>query len=161
MYLDDIIVDDNLPEEHSQHLTRVFEHLQEHELVLSRAKCEFAKPDLRYPALRHTNQRRYNDSTSQSLTSDRKPRPAENVQRASELSGADKVGPLTDLLLAKNTYAWIRETTTAFNNLRVAFERLIHLHRPDTNRPFVLQPVASEVSIAAGLYQPGDVDGKR
>lgn len=85
VYLDDIIVYSNSPEEYVQHLAHVFERLQEHALVLSRAECEFAKHDLQFLDLRIKD-----DTTipaTNHLRKDHKPCSAENTQRASKFSG--------------------------------------------------------------------------
>lgn len=48
VYLDDILVMSNTPEEHVQHLRRVLELMRAHKLFAKLSKCEFNRPELAF-----------------------------------------------------------------------------------------------------------------
>ena len=50
IYLDDIIVFSETPEEHLQRMCVVFDHLQEHGLKLKPSKCDVFKSEINYLA---------------------------------------------------------------------------------------------------------------
>ena len=50
IYLDDVIVFSEMPEEHLQRMRVVFDHLQEHGLKLKLSKCDVFKPEINYLA---------------------------------------------------------------------------------------------------------------
>lgn len=50
-YVNDLLVASSSPEEHLQHLRLLFEHLQEHGLIINADKCEFGVTSLEF--LRH------------------------------------------------------------------------------------------------------------
>ena len=56
IYLDDMIVFSEMPEEHLQRMRVVFDHLQEHGLKLKPSKCEVFKPEINYLA-HHVSQK--------------------------------------------------------------------------------------------------------
>ena len=56
IYLDDMIVFSEMPEEHLQRMRVVFNHLQEHGLKLKLSKCEVFKPEINYLA-HHVSQK--------------------------------------------------------------------------------------------------------
>ena len=56
IYLDDMIVFSETPEEHLQRMPVVFDHLQEHSLRLKPSKCEVFKPKINYLA-HHVSQK--------------------------------------------------------------------------------------------------------
>ena len=49
IYLDDVIVFSEMPEEHLQRMQVVFDRLQEHSLKLKPSKCKVFKPKINYP----------------------------------------------------------------------------------------------------------------
>lgn len=171
VYLDDIIVFSRSHEEHLEHLARVFERLQQHGLVLSQKKCQFAKRDLQYLGL-HV----YGETTSPTANHLRQIADCAQPTSRTELRSfiglcnwvrdyvprfAETVAPLTDMLSAKKKWCWTTTMSTALEKVRAAFREPIHLHRPVPDRPFVLQTDASGVGIAAVLFQPGDSEDQR
>ena len=56
IYLDDVIVFSDMPEEHLQRMRVVFDHLQEHGLKLKPSKCEVFKSEINYLA-HHVSQK--------------------------------------------------------------------------------------------------------
>jgi hypothetical protein len=66
---------------------------------------------------------------------------------------AELAAPITDLLNKKSRYRWTEEAQQAFEALKEAMSRPLHLHRPDPRKRFFLQTDASGVGIAAVLYQ--------
>ena len=48
VYLDDILVYSKDEDQHEEHLSWVFEKLQEHKLFAKRKKCEFGKSRVKY-----------------------------------------------------------------------------------------------------------------
>ena len=49
VYIDDLLVASSTPEEHEQHLRKLFARLAEYGLVINPDKCEFGKPELTFP----------------------------------------------------------------------------------------------------------------
>ena len=45
-YIDDLLVTSKDPEEHKNHLRVVFEHLQDHGILINPSKCELGVPQL-------------------------------------------------------------------------------------------------------------------
>ena len=56
IYLDDVIVFSEMPEEHLHRMQVVFDHLREHSLKLKPSKCEVFKPEINYLA-QHMSQK--------------------------------------------------------------------------------------------------------
>lgn len=63
------------------------------------------------------------------------------------------MAPLTDLLATSTPFRWSRQAGKAFEAVKSAAAQPLFLHRPDPDKPFILQTDASAIGAAAVLYQ--------
>jgi hypothetical protein len=163
VYLDDIIIFSRDHREHLVHLRLILERLQEYGLRCATEKCRFGVTEL--PYLGHIVGGNHNRPQPKHLEQIRSaPTPTTRKQLQSFLGLANWVrdyvprfaelaAPITDLLNKKGRYRWTEEAQQAFEALKEAMSRPLHLHRPDPRKRFFLQTDASGVGIAAVLYQ--------
>ncbi|KAH0812109.1 hypothetical protein GEV33_010682 [Tenebrio molitor] len=163
VYLDDIIIFSRDHREHLVHLRLILERLQEYGLRCATEKCRFGVTEL--PYLGHIVGGNHNRPQPKHLEQIRSaPTPTTRKQLQSFLGLANWVrdyvprfaelaAPITDLLNKKSRYRWTEEAQQAFEALKEAMSRPLHLHRPDPRKRFFLQTDASGVGIAAVLYQ--------
>lgn len=64
--------------------------------------------------------------------------------------------PLTDLLSTSIEWKWSERHQKAVEDLKTALCNTIALYMPDFERPFIVYTDASDVGLAAGLYQADD-----
>ena len=162
VFLDDIIIYSNSPEEHLIHLRRVLERLSQHGLKCALDKCRFGQTELEY--LGHVVSATGNQPQMKHLQQiEALPRPT-TLKRLREFLGlcgwvrpyvpnyATIAAPLTDLL-GKKKFVWTAEAEEAFGHLKAAIASPLKLSRPDPTRPYVLQTDASQEGTGAVLYQ--------
>ncbi|XP_025830531.1 uncharacterized protein K02A2.6-like [Agrilus planipennis] len=165
VYLDDIIVFSSSWEEHIQHLRRVFERLQQHNLACAPEKCVFGSRTITY--LGHCISAEGNSPLPSHLGKiSEAPVPTtckelkkflglcnwlrEYLPRFAEISA-----PLTDLLSPRKKWNWTLVCQQAFEQIKSLMQQPLRLHRPDFNKTFILQTDASKQGAAAVLYQEG------
>ena len=171
IYLDDVIVFSEMPEEHLQRMRVVFDCLQEHGLKLKPSKCEVFKPKINYLA-HHVNQKgvlpskKNLESIAQCLPPDTYTKVKSFVGLVGHyrhfIKGFAKIAaPLYDLTSGNNKDKKLEhvnlspEALEAFDHLKAACLQAPILAFPDFDKPFLLETdaVLSQKQ-ADGWYHP-------
>ena len=169
IYLDDVIVFSEMPEEHLQRMQVVFNHLQEHGLNLKPSKCDVFKPEINYLA-HHVNQKGVLPSKknlefiAQCPPPDTYTKVKFFVGLVSHyrhfIKGFAKIAvPLYDLTSGNNKdkksehIDLFPEALEAFDCLKAACLQAPILAFPDFDKPFLLEMDASGKGLGAVLSQ--------
>ena len=169
IYLDDVIVFSEMPEEHLQRMQVVFNHLREHGLKLKPSKCEVFKPEINYLA-HHVSQKgilpskKNLESIAQCLTPDTYTKVKFFVGLVGHyrcfIKGFAKIAvPLYDLTSSDNKdkksehVDFSPEILEAFDCLKAACLQAPILAFPDFDKPFLLEMDASGKGLGAVLSQ--------
>ena len=158
IYLDDMIVFSETPEEHLQRMQVVFDRLQEHGLKLKPSKCEVFKPEINYLA-HHVSQKgvlplKNLESIAQCLPPDTYTKVKSFVGLVGHyrcfIKGFAKIAvPLYDLTSGDNKDKKSEhvdlspEALEAFDRLKAACLQAPILAFPDFGKPFLLETDAS------------------
>ena len=169
IYLDDVIVFSEMPEEHLQRMHVVFDRIQEHDLKLKPSKCDVFKLEINYLA-HHVSQKGVLP-LKKNLESIAQCPPPDTYTRVKSFVGlvghyrcfikgfAKIAAPLYDLTSDDNKdkksehvdlYPKAHE---AFNCLKAACLQAHILAFPDFNKPFLLETDASGRGLGAVLSQ--------
>ena len=170
IYLDDMIVFSEMPEEHLQRLRVVFDHLQEHGLKLKLSKCEVFKPKINYLA-HHVSQRKGFFHQKKNLESIAQCPPQDTYTKVKSfvglvgyyrhfIKGFAKIAvPLYDLTSGDNKDKKSEhidlspEALEAFDCLKAACLQAPILAFPDFDKPFLLEMDASGKGLGTVLSQ--------
>ena len=174
IYLDDVIVFSEMPEEHLQRMRVVFDRLREHGLKLKPSKCEVFKPEINYLA-HHVSQKGV--LPSKNLESIAQCLPPDTYTKVKSFVGlvghyrcfikgfAKIVVPLYDLTSGNNKDKKLEhvdlspEALEAFDRLKAACLQAPILAFPDFDKPFLLEMDASRKGLGAVLSQK-QADGR-
>ena len=169
IYLDDVIVFSETPEEHLQRMRVVFNRLQEHGLKLKPSKCEVFKPEINYLA-HHVSQKGVLPS-KKNLESIAQCPPPDTYTKVKSFVGlvghyrcfikgfAKIAAPLYDLTSGDNKDKKSEhvdlspEALEAFDHLKAACLQAPILAFPDFDKPFLLERDASGKGLGAVLSQ--------
>ena len=175
IYLDDVIVFSEMPEEHLQRMHVVFNRLREHSLKLKPSKCDVFKSEINYLA-HHVSQKGVLPS-KKNLESIAQCPPPDTYSKVKSFVGlvghyrrfikgfAKIAAPLYDLTSGDNKDKKLEhidlspEALEAFDHLKAACLQAPILAFPDFNRPFLLKMDASRKGLGAVLSQK-QVDGQ-
>ena len=169
IYLDDVIVFSEMPEEHLQRMRLVFDHLQEHGLKLKPSKCDVFKSKINYLA-HHVSQKgvlpskKNLESIAQCLPPDTYTKVKSFVGLVGHyrhfIKGFAKIAaPLYDLTSGDNKDKKSEhvdlspEAHEAFDCLKAACLQAPILAFPDFNKPCLLETDASGRGLGAVLSQ--------
>ena len=175
IYLDDMIVFSNTPEEHLRRMRVVFNCLREHGLKLKPSKCEVFKSEINYLA-HHVSQKGVLPSKKNLELIAQCPPPDTHTKVKSFMSlaghyrhfikGFAKIAaPLYDLTSGNNKDKKSEhvdlspEACEAFDRLKAACLQAPILSFPDFNKPFLLEMDASGRGLGAVLSQK-QADGR-
>jgi hypothetical protein len=163
VFFDDILIYNQLYEEHLQHLEQVFQLLQKEQWRIKQSKCSFVKREISYMG--------YTISAARVATNPDKvkvvaewPIPS-NVKEVRSFLGL--VGyyrkfvkhfgiiakPLTELLKKHVLFVRISEHDTAFQTLKSTLVVAPVLALPDFSKPFCIETGASESGVGVVLMQ--------
>ena len=169
IYLDDVIVFSEMPEEHLQRMQVVFNCLREHSLKLKLSKCEVFKPEINYLA-HHVSQKGVLPS-KKNLESIAQCPPPDTYTKVKSFVGlvghyrcfikgfAKIAAPLYDLTSGDNKDKKSEhvdlspEALEAFDCLKAACLQAPILAFPDFDKPFLLEMDASRRGLGAVLSQ--------
>ena len=169
IYLDDMIVFSEMPEEHLQRMCVVFNCLREHDLKLKPSKCNVFKSEINYLA-HHVSQKGVLPS-KKNLESIAQCPPPDTYTKVKSFVGlvghyrhfikgfAKIAAPLYDLTSddkkdKKSEHVdFSPEALEAFDHLKAACLQAPILAFPDFNRPFLLETDASGKGLGAVLSQ--------
>ena len=175
IYLDDVIVFSNTPEEHLRRMHVVFDHLCEHGLKLKPSKCEVFKSEINYLA-HHVSQKGILPS-KKNLESIAQCPPPDTYTKVKSFVGlvghyrhfikgfAKIAAALYDLTSGDNKDKKSEhvdlspEACEAFDHLKAACLQAPILSFPDFNKPFLLETDASGRGLGAVLSQK-QADGR-
>ena len=169
IYLDDVIVFPEMPEEHLQRICVVFDHLREHGLKLKPSKCDVFKSEINY--LAHHVSRKGVRPSKKNLESIAQCLPPDTYTKVKSFVGlvghyrrfikgfAKTAAPLYDLTSGDNKDKKSEhvdlspEAQEAFDCLKAACLQAPILAFPDFNKPFLLETDASGRGLGAVLSQ--------
>ena len=169
IYLDDVIVFSEMPEEHLQRMQVVFNHLREHSLKLKPSKYNVFKPEINYLA-HHVSQKRVLPS-KKNLESIAQCLPPDTYTKVKSFVGlvghyrcfikgfAKLAAPLYDLTSGNNKDKKSEhvdlspEALEAFDRLKAACLQAPILAFPDFDKPFLLEMDTSRKGLGAVLSQ--------
>ena len=175
IYLDDMIVFSEMPEEHLQRMRVVFDHLHEHGLKLKPSKCDVFKSEINY--LAHHVSRKGVLPLKKNLESIAQCPPPDTYTKVKSFVGlvghyrhfikgfAKIAAPLYDLTSGDNKDKKSEhvnlspEAHEAFDRLKAACLQAPILTFPDFNKPFLLEMDASRRGLGAVLSQK-QADGR-
>ena len=175
IYLDDVIVFSEMPEEHLRRMRVVFDRLHEHGLKLKPSKCEVFKSEINYLA-HHVSQKGVLPS-KKNLESIAQCPPPDTYTKVKSFVGlvghyrhfikgfAKIAAHLYDLTSGVNKDKKLEhvdlspEAREAFDRLKAACLQAPILAFPDFNKPFLLETDASERGLGAVLSQK-QADGR-
>ena len=175
IYLDDVIVFSDTPEEHLQRMLVVFNHLREHSLKLKPSKCEVFKSEINYLA-HHVSQKGVL-SSKKNLESIAQCPPPDTYTKVKSFVGlvghyrcfikgfAKIAAPLYNLTSGDNKDKKSEhvdlspEAREAFDHLKAACLQAPILSFPDFNKLFLLEMDASGRGLGAVLSQK-QADGR-
>ena len=169
IYLDDVIVFAEMPEEHLQRMCVVFDRLREHGLKLKQSKCDVFKSEINY--LAHHVSRKGVLPSKKNLESIAQCLPPDTYTKMKSFVGlvghyrcfikgfAKIAAPLYDLTSGNNKDKKSEhvnlspEALKAFDRLKAACLQAPILVFPDFNKPFLLETDASGRGLGAVLSQ--------
>ena len=169
IYLDDVIVFSEMPEEHLQRMRVVFDHLRKHGLKLKPSKCDVFKSEINYLA-HHVSKKgvRPSKKNLESIAQCPSPNTYTKVKSFVGLVGhyrhfikgfAKIAAPLYDLTSGDNKDKRLehvdlsREAQEAFDRLKATCLQAPILAFSDLNKPFLLETDASGRGLGAVLSQ--------
>ena len=175
IYLDDVIVFSDTPEEHFWRMRVVFDHLREHGLKLKPSKCEVFKSEINYLP-HHVSQKGVLPS-KKNLESIAQCPPPDTYTKVKSFVGlvghyrcfikgfAKNAAPLYDLTSGNNKDKKSEhvdlspKAREAFDRLKAACLQAPILSFPDFNKPFLLETDASGRGLGVVLSQK-QADGR-
>lgn len=168
-YVDDLLVMSSSFEEHLTHLSRIFQRLGEAGLTLKLSKCNFFREEIPYLGyLLSSSGVRPDPERVQAITDYIAPKNVKELQKFLGLCQYDRMftlrfselaAPLTELLKKRASWKWDESQQEAFRSIKHELQQATLLYHPDPRLPFCLQTDASNIGIAALLFQL--VDGER
>ena len=172
IYLDDVIVFSDMPDEHLRRMRVVFNRLCEHGLKLKPSKCEIFKLEINY--LAHHVSRKGVLPSKKNLESITRCPPPDTYTKVKSFVGhyrcfikgfAKIAAPLYDLISGDNKDKKSEhvdlspEAREAFNYLKAACLQAPILSFPDFNKPFLLETDSSGKGLGAVLAQNRQMGG--
>jgi RNase H-like domain found in reverse transcriptase/Reverse transcriptase (RNA-dependent DNA polymerase)/Integrase zinc binding domain len=168
VYMDDIIIHSKNWDEHIEHLEAVFQKLQDANLKLKLAKCNFGMLAVLFLGHQVSGDGVATDKAKlEKLQSLPKPTDVSSVRRFLGLASyyrrfvpdfADVAVPLTNLTKKKVAFNWTEECQNAFDKIKDLLVKAPVLAFPAFDREFILHCDASDAGLGAVLSQL-DADG--
>ena len=166
VYLDDILVFSNSPEEHMQHLKQIFELLADNGLVVNRAKCVLGVPELDFLGF-HVNKHGITPLPDkvEAIRATKPPTTVKELQRFLGMVGYYRrniraASTHLDFLFAAlegspRKLNWTPECQNSFQSTKEALAQAALLHHPRPDATLALTTDASKVAIGGVLEQRG------
>lgn len=166
-YIDDILIASTSEEEHLDHLTTLFQRLQEYGVVINAAKCNFGQSKVKFlgylvsdagtSPLPDKVEAINNFSQPASIKDLRRFLGAINFYRRFIPNAARTQAPLNDLLKGnqkgKQRVPWTPETVEAFSKCKEALAQATLLVHPKCDAPLSIVSDASDTTAGAALHQ--------
>ena len=166
VYLDDILVFSNSPEEHMRHLKQIFDLLAENGLVVNRAKCVLGVSELDFLGF-HVDQTGIVPLPDkvEAIRATKAPTTVKELQRFLGMVGyyrrnirsaTEHLDHLYTALEGKpKKLVWTPECETSFQATKEALAKSALLHHPRPNASLALTTDASKVAMGGVLEQRG------
>eukprot|EP01018_Ginkgo_biloba_P010851 Gb_36546 [translate_table: standard] len=164
VFLDDILVYSRNWEDHTNHLDKVLQILEDNHLFAKRSKCEFGKGELEYLGHIISGEGvKVDPKKIQSILDWPVPKSIKSLRGFLGLTGyyqkfvknyALIAAPLTELL-KKGSFKWNEEANKAFEDLKIAMTTTPVLATPYFSKTFMVECDASGHRIRAVLKQEG------
>ena len=168
VYLDDIVIVTSDFEKHLEILGEVFKRLREANLTVSREKCQFCKPQMKYLGyVVDRNGLHVDPDKVKAMLEVPTPRNVTEVRRIVGTFSwyrrfikdfSSLIEPITALLRKSRKFIWTADCDTAFRKIKECLVQAPVLSCPDYSLPFVVQCDSSGFGIGAVLVQP-QLDG--
>ena len=170
VYLDDILIFTETPEEHQRLMQIVLECLHHHKLYLHPEKCEFKKTKIEYLGLIVSQGQAEMDLVKVAGVTDW-PIPSNRKEVQSFLGFAnfyrrfiegfsEHTCPLFELMKKEAKWAWGTAEQKAFEGLKQRFALTPILQFADDNLPYWVEADSSDVATGAVLSQQSPEDKK-
>ena len=162
VYLDDILVYSETPEEHTIHVKLVLAKLMENSLYAKLEKCHFSTSKVDFLGYTISNNGIAMDERIQSIRTWPLPTNVKELQSflgfvnfyRTFISNYTKLAlPLFGLLKKDMKFEWSDKCNESFDRLKDAFSSASMLKHPDTSRPFVVETDASDFALGGVLSQ--------
>ena len=166
VYLDDILIASESAAEHKEHLTVLFDRLEEHGLVVKKEKCLFGVSEIDFLGHRvDSNGIRPLPSKVKAIADFPTPAQISELERFIGMvnfyhmfvpRAAEMMKPLYQALTGKprpKTLTWTQEMDTAFQAAKDALAKATLLHHPVAGARTALTTDASDTAIGAVLEQ--------
>ena len=166
VYLDDILVFSNSPEEHMKHLRQIFDLLAENGLVVNRAKCVLGVKELDFLGF-HVNQDGILPLPDKvdAIRATKPPTSIKELQRflgmvgyyrRSIKSAAHHLDHLYEALVGNpKKLDWTQDRETSFQATKEALAKAAMLHHPRPDASLALTTDASKIAMGGVLEQRG------
>ena len=166
VYLDDILVFSNSPEEHMSHLKQIFDLLAENGLVVNRAKCVLGVSELDFLGF-HVNKDGIVPLPDkvEAIRATKTPTTVKELQRFLGMVGyyrrniksaSQHLDFLFEALENKpKKLTWNPDRETSFQSIKEALAKSALLHHPRPNATLALTTDASKVAVGGVLEQRG------
>ena len=169
IYLDDILIFDEDPGKHAEHVREVLQRLRRHDLFCKPEKCEFNRTEVEYLGMVISEgQVRMDPAKVEAVKAWPDPVKLKDVQAFLGFANFYRrfiadfsriVHPLTKLMKKGAKWEWGAEQAASFAELKRLFTESPVLAMPDLGKQFVLECDASDFASGAILSQLGE-DGK-
>ena len=166
VYIDDIVVFSQTPEQHAKDLEIVFSHLKKVGLQVKASKCDFGKDQIELLVyLVSKDGIAALPSRVDVILKLEPPTDKKGIRSFLGLTGyyrqliedyAVIAYPLTELTKKEQPYVWTPECQIAFDKLKQALAQESVLSHPVPSRPYVLRTDVSNYAIGAVLSQTDD-----
>lgn len=163
IYMDDILIFSNNPDEHRHRTERVLERLVQHDLYLKPEKCSFNTTEVEYLGMIvRPNELAMDPVKIQGILEWPTPTCVKDVRSFLGFGNfyrrfidhyADLALPLNDLTKKNQEWKWTNACELAFNLMKQWFTSSPVLMIPDTTKPFVIESDASKWASGAVLRQ--------
>lgn len=169
VYLDDILIYSDTPEEHREHVKEVLRCLRKHRLYANPDKCKFNMDTVEYLGyILSPDGLTMSKEKVQTILEWPVPRKVKDIQsflgfanfyRCFIYNYRDIVVPMTRLTRKGAPWIWDNDCQEAFENLKIAFTSAPILAHWEPNRPIIVETDASDCAIAA-ILSIQTVDGE-